>query len=711
MTRPLDVRAIGDHRWLFEVDLADEPPVVDLGDVTIVSPPGITVELVVAPPPDAPARWGVVARGALPSATVELAVAGTAHVGAVPGRAPEPRPPVATQTDFRARDYSAVRQMMLERIETTADVRGSGDPVAETAGLVEVLAFLADTLSYAQDAVATEAYLATCRRRISATRHAALLGYNVHQGSNARTWVRIDIAGDEEADLPKGTMLWTGGTDIPARGTSRDPGAIPGAIVFETMTDVRLYPQQPPLELDPTAHPDRFLAAGATAATVLGHHRRLRRGTLLTIEPAEGPAESHVVRVLSAESSGGRDRVTRLRWGPEDALPGAAAFRRPVMLHRYNLVLADHGRTVPPVGMPPDRLPPSRRGRRYWPQLPHLDVTFARGLPEGPRVSAARMVEGAGDAVAVVDVEEESGARTRRWRARRSLLRSGPATRDLVVELDDAGAARVRFGDGVNGMGPPDGAVLRVRQRVGGGLAGNVAAGEITRIATNVPVEVACVRNVVAARGGTAPETLASVKTHAPRAFRRNERVVTPDDYEDAARSVKGVLDVDAVVGSTGAGPSVTVYVHAGWPQRHEVRRSVVALLRRRHVLGVTPNVVLAVAVPVDIALDVVLLPGWTEAFTGARVEEALSALLASGRFGFRASLFQSEVVVPVAGIEGVADVRVTRFGPAGIPGPPRDSIRPGLGQVLRVDRVERAGEDRSQSGGRIVYRLRSAGR
>ena len=43
--------------------------------------------------------------------------------------------------------------------------------------LVEALAYTADQLSYQQDAVATEAYLGTARRRVSIRRHARLMDY------------------------------------------------------------------------------------------------------------------------------------------------------------------------------------------------------------------------------------------------------------------------------------------------------------------------------------------------------------------------------------------------------------------------------------------------------------------------------------------------------------------------------------------------------
>ena len=55
--------------------------------------------------------------------------------------------------------------------------------------LVELLAYVGDYLSYYQDAVATEAYLDTARRRISVRRHVRLVDYRMHDGCNARAWV------------------------------------------------------------------------------------------------------------------------------------------------------------------------------------------------------------------------------------------------------------------------------------------------------------------------------------------------------------------------------------------------------------------------------------------------------------------------------------------------------------------------------------------
>ena len=68
--------------------------------------------------------------------------------------------------------------------------------------LVELLAYVGDYLSYHQDAVATEAYLGTARRRVSVRRHARLVDYRMHDGCNARVWVQMHVDTRRRADRP-----------------------------------------------------------------------------------------------------------------------------------------------------------------------------------------------------------------------------------------------------------------------------------------------------------------------------------------------------------------------------------------------------------------------------------------------------------------------------------------------------------------------------
>jgi hypothetical protein len=64
--------------------------------------------------------------------------------------------------------------------------------------LVETLAYVGDHLSYTQDAVASEAYLGTARRRTSLRRHARLLDYALHDGCNARVFVTLEVTAKAE---------------------------------------------------------------------------------------------------------------------------------------------------------------------------------------------------------------------------------------------------------------------------------------------------------------------------------------------------------------------------------------------------------------------------------------------------------------------------------------------------------------------------------
>ena len=95
--------------------------------------------------------------------------------------------------DYLAKDFQSFRSLMLDRLSLLAPEWTERSPADLGIALVELLAYVADELSYRQDAVATEAYLATARRRTSLRRHARLVDYVVHEGANARAWVRVFV--------------------------------------------------------------------------------------------------------------------------------------------------------------------------------------------------------------------------------------------------------------------------------------------------------------------------------------------------------------------------------------------------------------------------------------------------------------------------------------------------------------------------------------
>jgi hypothetical protein len=97
-------------------------------------------------------------------------------------------PPAVTAEpviDYLARDYTSLRRLLLDRLAVVMPEWRERNPADLGMVIVEGLAYIGDYLSYYQDAVATEAYLDTARRRVSVRRHARLLDYPMHDGQRA----------------------------------------------------------------------------------------------------------------------------------------------------------------------------------------------------------------------------------------------------------------------------------------------------------------------------------------------------------------------------------------------------------------------------------------------------------------------------------------------------------------------------------------------
>ena len=104
------------------------------------------------------------------------------------------------EIDYLAKDYASFRRLMLDRMAVLMPHWRERNPADLGVALVETLAYVGDHLSYQQDAVATEAYLGTARRRVSVRRHARLVDYPMHDGCNARAWVQVRF--DKTGRLP-----------------------------------------------------------------------------------------------------------------------------------------------------------------------------------------------------------------------------------------------------------------------------------------------------------------------------------------------------------------------------------------------------------------------------------------------------------------------------------------------------------------------------
>jgi len=301
-----------------------------------------------------------------------------------PSSCPPPtfdEPPI----DYLAKDYASFRRLMLDRLALLQPGWAERNSADVGVALVELLAYVGDYLSYQQDAVATEAYLGTARRRVSARRHARLVDYHMHDGCNARVWVQIRAAADTtgygpNVPVPRGTQLLT---QLPGLGDVVPPGSgvvddavNADALVFETIEDLdHLFVAHNQLTFYTWDGQNCCLPAGATSATLLGSHPTLQPYDVLIFEeicgPRTGKSEdadpSHrcavrVMQVVTTDRNGqplqdemNAQPITEISWDARDALPFPLCISATaddgssvpvVSVALGNVVLADHGRTL-----------------------------------------------------------------------------------------------------------------------------------------------------------------------------------------------------------------------------------------------------------------------------------------------------------------------------------------------------------------------------
>jgi hypothetical protein len=634
----------------------------------------------------------------------------------------------APEIDYLAKDYASFRRLMLDRMAALMPQWKERNAADLGIALVEALAYSADQLSYQQDAVATEVYLGTARKRISVRRHARLMDYFMSEGCNARTWIHLrvsaDVIGVGDPAIPAGTKITT---QIPREEIviADDPRIYEQAdIIFETLEPLQsLYADHNELRFYTWSDQRCCLTKGATRATLEGHHPNLTPGTILIFEevlgaetgdPADAdPVRRHAVRLnavtaTATDSSALTDpvtgaEITEIIWHDEDALPlpfclsaeTAAGYQAHVSVARGNIVLADHGLTLDgeELGIVPEPflyMPPTGDGdrcvgaepqpvfSRYRPRLAKAPLTHAGPPYDHARAARAALQWSLREVQPVIALTSTVGTDTATWTARRDLLNSSGSAEEFVAELDNDGTAMIRFGDDVQGRRPEPGTSFTAKYRVGNGRAGNIGADSLSHIAKNIP-EIILVRNPLPAVGGQEPESLEDVRQRAPVAYRVQERAVTPADYAEVAERHADVQRAAATFRWTGSWHTVflTVDRSAGARVSQEFAADMRKHVERYRMAGHD----LEVDEPQYVALEIAMHVCVDAAYFRSDIErEVLNVLsnrdLSDGRrglfhpddFTFGEPVYLSAIYAAAHQVAGVESVEVQTFQRLGVP-------------------------------------------
>jgi hypothetical protein len=320
--------------------------------------------------------------------------------------------------DYLAKDYATFRRLILDRLAQLLPGWRASHAADLGVALAELLAYAGDHLSYEQDAIATEAYLGTARRRASVRRHALLVDYRLHDGCNARAWVVVSIVAPRLELKRADTRFLTRVPEFSNRIAPDSPELAEvldarRADVFEPLHDATLFLEHNTMHVYTWGDRRCCVPRGATRTTLADHYPNLAPGDVLIFEEMKGPltdepedaapAHRHAVRLTSARAMDQgaplRDPltdqlITEIAWHAEDALPFPLCISsrtdvehgnrdiQNVSVAHGNVVLADHGQSVPggnrwePIGVvPPPRLfgppaDPDRCGQRRPVPLP-----------------------------------------------------------------------------------------------------------------------------------------------------------------------------------------------------------------------------------------------------------------------------------------------------------------------------------------------------
>jgi hypothetical protein len=355
--------------------------------------------------------------------------------------------PAPPPINYLAKDYGSFRTVILDRLSQLLPTWGATSEADLGFALAELMAYVGDSLSYKQDAVATEAYLETARSRVSLRRHALLVDYQISDGCNARTWIQLQVNAPVFLDHTK-TRFFTTAPGMPSDlsiGSGNERAALfAGVIFFEPMQDAQLLPEHNQMSFYTWGDANCCLAEGATEATLLGTLSHLQVGDVLIFQEMMGPQTGNpadadirhrcAVRLTQVTTQDAQGQtlvdplfengtgapitspaqkptpVTEIQWSQEDALPfpvcisskfldstGKEQTPSKVSAVFGNVVLADHGVSLSGIDLgivprPTIFYPPNAAADRCNPvPAVSLPVRYNPVLPDRPITQAVAL--------------------------------------------------------------------------------------------------------------------------------------------------------------------------------------------------------------------------------------------------------------------------------------------------------------------------------
>lgn len=434
--------------------------------------------------------------------------------------------------DFLALDADAIERELQAFIRSRRPDQVNSFFEGDTARImIEFLSYIGDTLSYNVGRVGEEAFLSTARERDSALRHAATFAYPVRTITPA-TAVLVP---ENYTDINERVTSRVNRNEIQKLTFTVTGGAPSGSITLTYNAETSIAIPYPPTLSAVRNALGSISQIGIDNVTVTNPSANvydiefvgaLRYTDMLALTLT--PTLTDVTASLSTVQDGLNAALT-ITFNKGDVYSSGG------LSWEVTETVTVDGENVDSANFREQFAIPVAEGTSFSESFLSNGRAFQIWTSVAERVVAGAVEIRVGDANATP------------WTQVETIALATATAEAYEVRYDNRGRLLLRFGDGITGKIPPDGALVIINGRTANGTKGNVGIRGI-RVSVRgsaddggTPVQFTVpVTNILPANGGLDAESLEELRRNIPRWVRTVDKAITKEDYDTQAELFDG---------------------------------------------------------------------------------------------------------------------------------------------------------------------------
>jgi hypothetical protein len=555
---------------------------------------------------------------------------------------------IPISVDYTSRDYYAIREELIKRIQSRIPQWTGNDPADFGVALVEAFSYLGDNINYYIDRIANELNINTATQRQSLINIANSYGY-IPSGYRSSTLSLLISSSAKYLTAPVTAAAGDGTKIVYTAANTFSAGQIVTVAVSSSTYNVTGA---------------TILSANSTTFSVAS--------SVATSASVTGTASVPNTVVIPA----GTQAVTNVTYNdvtkqliytiPNDVSVAAQSNG----VANPTLISVNQGEHI--------SLRSGNEANGAYDVAGELLGTSDGSPNQTFMLKNNQVVDGS------IALYVQDGTYYQQWTQVQNLTDYGPTSPVFSVTTDSNDFATIVFGDGISGVIPPKSYPIKADYVVGDGSLGNIATNQVFNLykipatsASSVAAinQLLTITNATQGLGGADPESNDSIRRNAPKALTTLNRAVTLKDYANLALTVNGVgkANADAQLSA-----SVNVYLA---PQRNtydtdlypgfdnanttvqteltSLITSVQNFLVNKIQIGTTVTVLPVTYVPISLSISYTILPTYTDARVRANILDALLSRFSYNQMLFADTIYPEDVEYRLRSVEGVLNLKV----------------------------------------------------